>query len=116
MFNNGFVAGQLAVCPCCKESKIMKTQLMINDIVCDNEGRTGRVIELDEENFIIRADGEEYHGESTKPVLLTEEWEKKATEICKPYNISLDWTRTHRLKLSVLNEKPSLGIKTKDLV
>ena len=88
----------------------MKKQLMINDIVCDNEGRTGRVIELDEENFIIRADGEEYHGESTKPVLLTEEWEKKATEICKPYNISLDWTRTHRLKLSVLNEKPSLGI------
>ena len=83
---------------------------MINDIVCDNEGRTGRVIELDEENFIIRADGEEYHGESTKPVLLTEEWQRKADEICKPYNISLDWTRTHRLKLSVLNKKPSLGI------
>lgn len=88
----------------------MKTQLMINDIVCDNEGRTGRVIELDEEHFIIRADGEEYHGENTRPILLTEEWEKKAIEICKPYNISLDWTRTHRLKLCVLNEKPSLGI------
>ena len=75
---------------------------MINDIVCDNEGRTGRVIELDEEHFIIRADGEEYHGENTRPVLLTEEWEKKAIEVCKPYCIVLDFTRTRKLKLSVL--------------
>ena len=88
----------------------MKTQLMINDIVCDNEDHTGRVIELDEESFIIRANGKEYHGENTRPVLLTEEWKKKATEICKPYSISLDWTRTHRLKLSVLVPKPHIGI------
>lgn len=80
----------------------MKKQLMINDIVCDNEGRTGRVIELDEEHFIIRADGEEYHGENTRPVLLTEGWEKKAVDVCKPYCIVPDFTRKYKLKLSVL--------------
>lgn len=88
----------------------MKKQLMINDIVCDNGGRIGRVIELDEEHFIIRADGKEYHGENTRPVFLTEEWEKRAIEVCKTYGIVLDFTRTHRLKLSVLSDKPYLGI------
>ena len=84
----------------------MNTQLMINDIVCDNNGHTGRVIELYEDSFIIRADGEEYYGENTRPLPLTNEWiiANKVHEVCEKNGLAIDFSRKHKLKISLLGE------------
>jgi len=83
----------------------MNTQLMINDIVCDNNGHTGRVIELYEDSFIIRADGEEYHGENTRPLPLTSEWivANKVHEVCEKNSLAIDFSRKRKLKISIMN-------------
>lgn len=84
----------------------MITPLEINDIVWDNDGNIGRVIELYEGTFIFRANGEEYHGENTRPLPLTSEWivANKVHEVCKKNGLAIDFSRKHKLKISLLGE------------
>jgi len=89
---------------------IEKNTLMLNDIVCDGDGHTGRIIALSEDEFLVRADGDEWNGDGTRPMLLTNEWivNSKVHDICYKRNIVIDFSRKRKLKISIMIDKPNL--------
>lgn len=89
-----------------------KEMLMLNDILCDGSGHTGRVIALSEDEFLVRADGDEWDGEDTRPMFITDEWilASKVHDICFKNDIILDFSRKHKLKLSVVDSEGRIVI------
>ena len=82
----------------------MENQLMLNDILWDGE-HTGRVIALSEDEFIVKSENGEWDGENTRPMPLTNEWivKSKVHEICEKNSLCIDFSRKHKLKLSIMN-------------
>ena len=82
-----------------------KGTLMLNDILWDGE-HTGRVIALSEDEFIVKSENGEWDGENTRPVPLTKEWIAKSNvhEICEKNGLIIDFSRKHKLKLSIMND------------
>ena len=75
---------------------------MLNDILRDGNGNLGRVIAISEDEFIVRSDTGEWDGD-TKPVYLTSGWLVKAHEACEKNNLAIDFSRKHKLKLSIMD-------------
>lgn len=77
---------------------------MLNDILWDGE-RTGRVIALSEDEFIVRSDNGEWNGDDTQPLPITNEWITKSRvhEICEENSLRIDFSRKRKLKLSVMD-------------
>lgn len=82
----------------------MENQLMLNDILWDGE-HTGRVIALSEDEFIVRSENGKWYGENTRPMPLTNEWivESKVHNICEKNSLAIDFSRKHKLKISIMN-------------
>jgi len=83
-----------------------KETMMLNDIVCDGDGHTGRVIALSEDEFLIRADGEEWNGDGTRPMFLSNDWivNSKVHEICEKNGLVIDFSRKRKLKISIVDK------------
>lgn len=81
----------------------MKEQLMLNDLLRDGSGNTGRVIAVSEEDFIVRSDTGEWDG-NTQPIPITKEWVVKAHMVCEKNSLAIDFSRKHKLKLSIMNQ------------
>ena len=75
---------------------------MLNDILWDGE-HTGRVIALSEDEFIVKSENGEWDGENTRPMLLTNEWIIRAKEICEKNSLAIDFSRKHKLKISIIS-------------
>lgn len=92
----------------------MDKNLMINDIICVNDGQPCRVIGINRRFFCYLQDGKEYLGryEEIRPLILTNDWIKtnKVRSICKQNSISIDFSRTHKLKLSILDPEGKIEI------
>ena len=82
----------------------MKEMLMLNDILWDGE-HTGRVIALSEDEFLVRSDSEDWDGENTRPMPITNKWiaQSKVHDICEKNSLNIDFSRKHKLKLSLMN-------------
>ena len=75
---------------------------MLNDILWDGE-HSGRVIALSENEFIVRSDNGEWHGENTRPMPLTNEWILRANEVSEKNGLHIDFSRKNKLKISILD-------------
>ena len=80
----------------------MKNQLMLNDVLRDGSGNTGRVIAISDDEFIVRSDTGEWDGD-TKPVPITSEWMIIADEVCEKNSLHIDFSRKYKLKISIMN-------------
>lgn len=79
-------------------------KLMLGDYRQDLAGEIiGKVTLIEEDSFCFRAaDGVSYHGGNTRPVFITDEWINKANSECEKHGVVLDWSRSHKLKVSCI--------------
>lgn len=78
--------------------------LMLNDIVYNNKEQIVRVIAINK-NRITTSDNEKLKDSDIKPVELTHEYiiNNKILDICQYNNITIDFSRRHKLKISIVD-------------
>lgn len=78
--------------------------LMINDIVYNSKEQIVRVIAINK-NIITTSDNEKIKNYDIKPVELTHEYiiNNKILDICQYNNITIDFSRRYKLKVSIVD-------------
>lgn len=78
--------------------------LMLNDIVYNNKGQIVRIIAINK-NRITTSNNEKLKDSDIKPVELTHEYiiNNKILNICQYNNISIDFSRRNKLKISIVD-------------